>query len=396
MVKSRVVTVAWPALPKMTVAGCVYRVHYKLHNQPEDQFKLGLEAPAEACGRYEQEGSANALESTFGKLHRYMKERISTVNAIFWEFDKDRSGHIDVNEFQRAMAKIEAPLSDEEAQAVFDHIDGHGNSDGRVEYKELVTALKSFSRPGTSKKQQKQQLMGVALEGLELGARYSVRVTANSGESSCIQFVNLDTVRKVQAKTTSVSTVELSWEASAGASHYSVQQQDNNSWVQAVQNLTTTTCTMSNLLAGSSYCFRVIAGFKGNFEELGSIVDHTQPAAQPHKSPKGAPNGRLSEKALEKKVDCMMDARIQKLQMTGVRTSECIRKTGRNQYQIGTKKLTLNIINSNLVVRLGGQGQQNFDEFLEKHRSLLYKTNGHDSKPSIAPKQSFSHQIHIA
>ena len=73
----------------------------------------------------------------------YLKERISTVHAIFWEFDKDRSGHIDVHEFQKAMAKIEAPLSNEEAQTVFNHIDRDGS--GTVEYKELVSALKVSS-----------------------------------------------------------------------------------------------------------------------------------------------------------------------------------------------------------------------------------------------------------
>ena len=78
----------------------------------------------------------------------YMKDRVSTVIAIFWEFDKDRSGHIDVHEFQKAMAKIEAPLSNEEAKTVFNHIDGHGNSDGKVEYKELVSALKTYARSG--------------------------------------------------------------------------------------------------------------------------------------------------------------------------------------------------------------------------------------------------------
>ena len=40
------------------------------------------------------------------------------------------------------MCKLDAPLTDQEAQAVFAHIDGYGNSDGLVEYKELVAALK--------------------------------------------------------------------------------------------------------------------------------------------------------------------------------------------------------------------------------------------------------------
>ena len=70
MVNSRVVTIAWPALPQMTVAGRLYRVHYKLHNQSEEHYKLGLEAPAEACGRYEQDPSSSPLEYTFQKLHR--------------------------------------------------------------------------------------------------------------------------------------------------------------------------------------------------------------------------------------------------------------------------------------------------------------------------------------
>jgi len=344
----------------------------------------------------------DAIVRIIERLHGYLKERISTVHAIFWEFDKDRSGHIDVHEFQKAMAKIEAPLSNEEAQTVFKHIDGHGNSDGRVEYKELVSALKTYSRSG--QKQQKQQLMGIALEGLEVGVRYNVRVTANSGETSSLQFVNLDTVGEASAKTTSSSTAEVSWKASVGATHYSVQQQDNSSnWIYVQQNITATSCTVTSLLAGSSYCFRVFAGSKGSFEELGTVVEHTQPAPAPQQQPATARGGqstptagRLTEKALEKKVDSMMDARIQKLQAAGVRASETIRKTGRNQYQIGTKKLTLNIMNNNLVVRLGGQGQQKFDEFLDKHRSLLYKTNNIDSKATIAPKQSFSNQLHIA
>merc|ERR1719272_1698131 len=151
--------------------------------------------------------------STFEQLHEYLKERTSTVHAVFWEFDKDRSGSIDVHEFQRGMAKLEAPVSDAEAQAVFAHIDAHGNSDGRVQYKELVAALNSSSAAAP-------HLMGVAIEGLEWGIQYSIRVTADSGEVGVVDLLNLDTVQGLSAGCSGAGVYELSWDPSAGATQY--------------------------------------------------------------------------------------------------------------------------------------------------------------------------------
>ena len=68
------------------------------------------------------------------------------MHAVFHEMDKDCNGSIELHEFQRAMAKLEAPLDDNEARAVFEHIDSHGNCDGRVEYKEVLAAIVVNSR----------------------------------------------------------------------------------------------------------------------------------------------------------------------------------------------------------------------------------------------------------
>ena len=100
------------------------------------------------------------------------------MHAVFHEMDKDCNGSIELHEFQRAMAKLEAPLDDNEARAVFEHIDSHGNCDGRVEYKELLAALKQRR----DAEDDKTCSMGLSLEGMD--RMCTIRVTADSGNAS--------------------------------------------------------------------------------------------------------------------------------------------------------------------------------------------------------------------
>ena len=102
-----------------------------------------------------------------------MQGRASTINSIFREFDTDASGHIDMAEFQQAMARIAAPLSDAELVEVFEHIDSQGLSDGKIVYKELALALAKFSRTGACSPQ--QQLMNAAVRYSDPHGREQLR-----------------------------------------------------------------------------------------------------------------------------------------------------------------------------------------------------------------------------
>ena len=82
-------------------------------------------------------------------LNGHLKQKMSTVQALFRELDRDRSGSLDISEFEVAMAKIGVPLLPSEAAVVFRHIDT--DNSGLISYTELVCSLqqaRSMHRDG--------------------------------------------------------------------------------------------------------------------------------------------------------------------------------------------------------------------------------------------------------
>jgi len=238
-------------------------------------------------------------QEVFERLHEYMVKRMSTVQSVFFEFDKDRSGYIDSKEFQGAMKKLGVPLSTREVGTVLCTIDE--NHDGRIEYRELANTVKRYAR-GHPEACTKVRRVSVVVPKLAAGKDYAVRITS-------VQ----DKIRK-EVEFTTLAPLEAAKKESK--SHHLNPRNKGSTKVLQARNL-----------------------------------------EDPLK--------------LEKIIDKLMEGNIKKLHasFTGL-DKGAVQKVGAGSYQLGSKKISVSIMEDILMVRVGG-GFQDWNQFIGSHQSYL-------------------------
>jgi len=377
------VTVSWSS---GTQSGN-YEVRVKPKGERDDNYTLVCVVDGGAT-------ETGAEHEVFRRLHEYMVERISTIHAIFWEFDKDRSGHIDAREFQKAMKKLGVPLTSRELGTVLLKIDE--NHDGKIEYKELVHTIQRHMRRCQAGEATGSGILSARVPGLAEGNLYTVQVSC-TGERQIINVTPLGPPNALTATVGTSGTVELRWNPSKGATQYrvGVRREGEANFTTLASAVGGQVFVADSLGAGETYQLRVSSGNDGLYEATGSVV---QAVVQDKPRVKSAWVKRANEdpERVEKSVDMMMEGSIARLcsAIPGL-SKGAIRKVGSGAYQIGSKKVYLSILNEQLMVRVGG-GYQEWNEFIDKHYSYLRSyvvpdiPINHKQIMSHAQKSSFS------
>lgn len=149
------------------------------------------------------------------------------------------------------------------------------------------------------------------------------------------------------------------------------------------------TVTVPQLRAGSQYTVRIACGEEKRFAQVAlpatqpgdDVGPHTQPFEKGHSTEeeKGSPEKkgkadrlvRGNPGLLEMQIDKEMEGNIIRVRSAFPGLAKgALRKVGAGAYQVGSKKISLSILNEQLMVRVGG-GFQSWNEFIDSHYSYL-------------------------
>ena len=79
--------------------------------------------------------------------HWFPKEQVEEFHAAFDRFDKNKDGHISVQELGDVMKQLGKNLSEEELQALISRVDT--DNDGTISFAEFLAAMAKYKRGST-------------------------------------------------------------------------------------------------------------------------------------------------------------------------------------------------------------------------------------------------------
>ena len=85
----------------------------------------------------------NKVTSARNKIENYLKSKDMSLGVMFAVIDADSSGAMELPEFRNKIRGLHMNLDDEEATAIFRHLDL--NNDGSITYAELVEAFSTIN-----------------------------------------------------------------------------------------------------------------------------------------------------------------------------------------------------------------------------------------------------------
>jgi Ca2+-binding EF-hand superfamily protein len=92
-------------------------------------------------------GSGRSGQTVLAFIADKVEQKSKNVRVVFRNFDEDKSGSVDYDEFRRGLAHLGITLSDEEFQALLGIIDN--DQSGTIDYNEFVEDLKHTDQQTT-------------------------------------------------------------------------------------------------------------------------------------------------------------------------------------------------------------------------------------------------------